>query len=168
MLGLTPLGIIHTVLSLVAVAAGILAFIRHREIDSKPGAGRIYVVATVLTCLTGFGIFQHGGFGIPHVLGVVTLLVLAAVAVAERRAEPGNLFRYIAVIGYSLTFFFHMIPAFTETATRLPVGAPLASGPDDPGLRSAIGLAFLVFIVGAGLQIRRLRAEARAAMIMLR
>jgi hypothetical protein len=38
----------------------------------------VYIWTTVLTCLTGFGIFQHGGFGKPHALGVITLLVLAA------------------------------------------------------------------------------------------
>jgi hypothetical protein len=37
---------------------------------------------------------------------------------------------------------------------------PLASGPEDPGLRAAVGAAFVVFLVGATLQIRRLRREA--------
>jgi len=38
-------------------------------------------IATAITSPTGFGIFQHGGFGKPHVLGIVTLLVLAIAAV---------------------------------------------------------------------------------------
>ena len=70
--GLTPLGIVHTAISLVAVAAGLVSLFRYREISPATRAGRAYVIATVLTCLTGFGIFQHGGFGKPHVLGVVT------------------------------------------------------------------------------------------------
>lgn len=163
MLGLTTLGIIHTLISLVAVTAGIRAFIRYREIALHTSSGRLYVITTALTCLTGFGIFQHGGFGAPHMLGIVTLLVLGAAACAEKRAQPGNLFRYVAVISYSLTFFFHMIPAFTETATRLPIGAPLASGPDDPGLKAAIGCAFLAFLIGLALQIWRLRSETHAS-----
>jgi hypothetical protein len=55
-----------------------------------------------------------------------------------------------------------MIPAFTETSTRLPVGAPWASGPDDPNLQKAVGIAFLVFLVGATAQIVRLRRLRRA------
>lgn len=168
MLGLTSLGVVHTAISLVAVAAGILAFIRYREITLRTSVGRLYVYTTVLTCLTGFGIFQHGGFGVAHALGVVTLLVLAAAAVLEKRAAPGNLFRYIVVISYSATFFFHMIPAFTETATRLPVGAPLATGPEDPGLQAATGLAFLAFLAGVALQVWRLRGEARLALATIR
>ena len=37
---------------------------------------------TVLTCLTAFGIFQHGGFGKPHALGIVTLILLGMAYVA--------------------------------------------------------------------------------------
>src|SRR6187402_3169011 len=75
-MGLTSLGIVHTVISLVAVAAGLIALIRDQEISSRDRIGKTYVFTTVLTCLTGFGIFQHGGFGAPHVLGIITLAVL--------------------------------------------------------------------------------------------
>jgi hypothetical protein len=59
--------------------------------------------------------------------------------------------------------FFHMIPGFTETSRRLPAGHPLALSPDTPELQAAIGGAFLVFLIGAVLQVRRLRAHARRA-----
>ena len=36
-----------------------------------------YVRFTVATCITGLFIFQHGGFGPPHALAIVTLIVLA-------------------------------------------------------------------------------------------
>ena len=45
-----------------------------------------------------------------------------------------------------------------ETFTRLPVGAPLFTGPDDPALRPVVGTLFLLFLIGAGLQVWRLRA----------
>ena len=157
MLGLTSLGIVHTVISLVAVGAGLVAFLRYREITTGTRAGRIYFWTTIATCLTGFGIFQRGGFGPPHILGILTLLVLAIAWAAEKRHIFGSASRYVAVIGYSLTFFFHMIPGFTETTSRLPVGRPLTSGPDDPALQAAVGVAFLVFLIGALLQFLRLR-----------
>jgi hypothetical protein len=69
----------------------------------------------------------------------------------------------IASCAYSATLFLHMIPGFTETATRIPPGAPLASGPEEPGLRAAVGVAFLVFLIGAALQVRRIRREAGPA-----
>lgn len=156
MFGLTPLGTIHTAISLVALAAGLWALLRDKAILPGSGLGKVYIWATVLTCLTGFGIFQHGGFGPPHVLGIVTLLVLGVAAVARRwfgRAGP-----YVETLAYSLTFFFHFIPGVNETFTRVPVGAPLLSGPDDPALQKVVGVLFVIYLVGAGLQVWRLRA----------
>ena len=162
MLGLTTIGILHTAISLVAVGAGLAAFVRDREISPRNTLGKTYVWTTVLTCLTGFFIFQRGGFGEPHILGIVTLLVLA-LAWAAGRGSFGRAGRYIETVSYSLTFFFHMIPGFTETSSRLPVGAPLTSGPDDPNLQLAVGAAFVVFLVGATLQILRLRLRGHPA-----
>jgi len=163
MLGLTTIGIIHTAISLVAVVAGIYAFFRDKEISPRNGLGKTYVWTTVLTCVTGFFIFQHGGFGKPHVLGIVTLLVLALAWLAGSTRLFGRAGKYVATVSYSLTFFFHMIPGFTETFTRLPAGAPVFSGPDDPTLQKVIGVVFLVFLLGATLQVMRLRRTNRLA-----
>jgi len=162
MLGLTSMGVVHTAISLIAVAAGIVALVLCGEISPRTGTGKLYIVTTVLTCLTGFFIFQHGGFGVPHVLGIVTLAVLGVAGIAGYTQAFGRSSRAIETVGYSLTFFFHMIPGFTETATRLPVGAPLASGPESPGLQAAIGVVFLVFLAGATWQVRRLRRGGAA------
>jgi hypothetical protein len=157
MFGLTSLGIIHTAISLIAVGAGVACFIQDRRIGPGTRMGRIYIAFTVLTCLTGFGIFQHGGFGKPHALGIVTLgtLVLAAIAgrgLFFRQAAP-----YVETVAYSATFFFHLIPALTETSTRLPLGAPLVQSPDDPALQAATGICLLLFLAGAAWQVRSMR-----------
>lgn len=161
MFGLTTLGAIHTAISLIALAAGLAAILRDKEISPRNGLGQTYLWATVLTCLTGFGIFQHGGFGAPHALGVLTLLVLGVATVAGRTPYLGRAAPYVETLSYSLTYFFHFIPGATETFTRLPVGAPLFTGPDDPALQKVVAVLFLVFLVGAALQVWRLRSAAR-------
>lgn len=161
--GLTPLGVVHTAISLVAVAAGIVAFFRHKEITLSTRAGQVYLWATILTCLTGFGIFQHGGFGKPHVLGIATLVVLGIAVLAARSRIFGRASAYVEVVSYSLTFFFHMIPGVTETFTRIPAGSPVFANADDPGLQKVIGPIFILFLIGALLQVRRLRAANRPA-----
>jgi uncharacterized membrane protein len=75
MTGLTPLGIFHTAISLVALGSGAIALVRDKKIIWDNRVGKIYVIMTFITCVSGFGIFQHGGFGKPHVLGIITLLV---------------------------------------------------------------------------------------------
>ncbi len=163
MFGLTPLGAIHTAISLVALVAGVIAFVRDKEIAVQTTLGRTYIWATMLTCLTGFGIFEHGGFGKPHALGVITLLVISLAVAAGRTAPFGRASRYVETISYTMTFFFHLIPGFTETFTRLPAGAPLFASPDDPALQRTIGVVFLLVLVGIGLQVRRMRAVAVSA-----
>ena len=159
MFGLTQLGVIHTVISLIAVAAGLIALFRDKEISPRNGVGKIYIIATILTCLTGFGIFQHGGFGKPHTLGIITLIVLAVAYVAGYTKLYGRLSRYIETVSYSATFLFHLIPGITETTTRLPLGAPLLPNADAPALQAATAVLLVAFLIGAALQVRRLRAR---------
>jgi uncharacterized membrane protein len=157
MLGLTLLGTIHTAISLIALAAGFVALARNREISTAGLSGRIFIGGTVLSCLTGFGIFQHGGFGNPHILAIVTRVVLAIALAAEHRGMFGALSRYVAAVSYSLAFFFHFIPGTVETLTRLPAGAPYLANPDDPKAQPIIGVFFLLFLLGATLQVLGLR-----------
>lgn len=159
MYGLTPLGVFHTAISLVAVGAGLIALIRDKEISPGNGLGRIYLTATLITVLTGFGIFQHGGFGKPHVLGVFTLIVLAIAAIARRSRVFGRASPYVETVSYSATFLFHLIPGITESSTRLPLGAPLLASPDAPELQAATAILFVLLLIGATLQVRRLRVR---------
>lgn len=161
MLGLTPLGAFHTAISLIAVVAGLIAFIRDKGISPRNRLGKIYVITTVISCLTAFGIFQHGGFGKPHVLSVLTLVVLVVAAVAGYSKLFGRASPYVETVSYSATFLFHMIPGITETSTRLPLGAPLVANADAPALLAATAVLFTAFLIGATLQVRHLRAKRR-------
>jgi uncharacterized membrane protein len=158
MLGLTPLGTLHTAISLVAVAAGLIALIRDKQISPRNMLGKVYVVTTLITCVTGFGIFQHGGFGKPHALGIITLVVLAVAAVAGYTNLFGRASRYVETVSYSATFLFHLIPGVTETSTRLPPGAPLVASAEAPELQVAAAVMFVAFLIGATLQVLRLRS----------
>src|SRR5258706_6544194 len=98
MLGLTPVGICHTLTGLIAVVAGFVALVRDQKITPKNLVGKIYVITTVVTVLTGFGIFQHGGFGKPHLLGVITLMVLGVAAVAGNTEFFGRASRAVETV----------------------------------------------------------------------
>ena len=157
---LSALGAIHTALGIVAVIAGILALVRFGEIGTTTRPGLAYVLFTAATSITGLFIFRHGGFGPPHVLSILTLVVLAIAWLAERRGKAG-LSRYVAVLGYSLTLFFHLIPGLTETGTRLPLGDPAFSGPEDPTLKALVGAGFGAYLLGAAVQALRIRRSRR-------
>ncbi|MBX3188542.1 MAG: hypothetical protein KF819_16115 [Labilithrix sp.] len=160
---MTPFGMFHTVLSLVALGAGLVALVRDKKISLENRVGKLYVSMTVLTAATGLGIFHHGGFGKPHALAILTLAVIALAVAAKRTSIFGRASREVETVAYSATFLFHLIPGVTETTTRLPVGAPLVASPEAPELQAVTGALFLLFLVGAALQVRALRGE-RASM----
>ena len=51
MFGLTTLGSFHTVISIIAVAAGLIALVRDREITPRNTLGQVYLWTTVVTCI---------------------------------------------------------------------------------------------------------------------
>ena len=160
MLGLTQLGAVHTLISVVALAAGVVSFVRYGSISLRTITGGVYIVATVLTCVTAFGLFSTGAFGAGHAIGVLTLIVLAFAVLVEKRAAVLTVPQPLEVVSYTTTFFLHMIPAIAETTTRLPPSAPLAAGPNDPVILVLIGVAFALYIAGAAVQVLRLKAVA--------
>lgn len=160
---MSALGIIHTVIGVVAVIAGIVTLVREFRITSLNAVGQVYVHSTVLTCITGFGIYNLGGFGVPHVLGIITLLVLGLAWLAETRKTFGARSMLVETIGYTSTLFFHFIPGITETSTRLPVGAPLIASRESPVLAGIIGTVFVIFLVVIVKQIKRVQAQQRSA-----
>jgi uncharacterized membrane protein len=158
-LGLTPLGVVHTAISLVAIAAGVSALLSYKVLSPRNRAGRLYLVATFLTAATGLGIFRHGGFGPPHVLSLLTLLALGAGAAASLSTVFGTWSRQVEAVCYSTTILFHMIPGFTESLTRLPLGNPVLPNAEAPQFGPIYGTLFVLFAIGLGLQLRWLRSQ---------
>ncbi len=161
-LQLSPFGLMHTIISLIAVATGTVELARHRDIHPSRFPGTVYVAATVGACLTGFGIFRHGGFNQAHMLGVVTLLALGLAALAGKSKVFGGASRKVEMLSYSITFLFHMIPTFTETLTRLPIGNPLVADRDGLTPKLAGGVFFAIYPGFAWYQLKRLRDNGGA------
>jgi uncharacterized membrane protein len=147
MLGLTNLGVFHTLVSLVALATGFASFAKMRCIRTQTSLGMTYLVTTAITAATGLGIFEHGGFGKPHVLSILTLITLAIAYAAGKLNAFGDRSTFVEVAAYTLTMLFHFIPGVTETGTRFPRGAPLFANPDVIQLKVIYGFLFLLFLV---------------------
>ena len=158
---LTAFGAFHTAISVLAVIAGIAALVRHGRITTDTFAGLWFVRLTAATCLTGLALFRHGGFGPPHQLALLTLALLATTYCLERFARRSMLARYVVVLGNSLALFFHLLPALNEVGTRLPLGNPAFTGPDDPQLQAWVAAGFVLYLIGATCQALRLRRGLR-------
>ena len=157
---LTPLGIVHTVISILALIAGIIALFRAGKIDPKSTAGKWYVILTILTCLTSFGIMKTGHFTPAHGLSVLVLLLLPPGIYAPRLF--GRRGETVQIIVMSLTLMLSFVPAITETLTRLPIASPIAANPDASIVKmSNLGL-FVIFLLGLIYQLIQLRKHRKA------
>ena len=158
---MTTLGWFHTALGVIALVSGLLSFVRFGFITSSQRVGQIYLLSTLVTAVSALGIYNQGGFGIAHVLALLTLGALLAGGVAEKTSIIGGMSRYVQAVSYSATFLFHMIPAITDGLMRLPVGDPIVTSIEAPLLRGFY-LAFLVaYVVGVLLQCTMIRRAAQ-------
>ena len=155
---LTPLGLFHTLVSLVALVAMFVALYRDKAISPRTPIGRFYLWTLWITTLTGFPIFRHGKIMPPHILGVLTVLVLVVAFLAGKR-RFGGASVYVETISYSTTVLFMLIPTVTETLTRVPPSAPWVASPDEPIFPVLYGVLFVLVGILMASQVRQLRRE---------
>jgi len=150
---MTLLGWFHTVLGVLAVLSGFYTLYKYRVISLKEASGKLYIVVTLVVAGSALGIYNQGGFGVAHVLAVLTLIALAGGVIMEKTNLFGSFSKYFQALGYTSTLLFHMIPAITDFLRRLPVGDPFIDSFEDPLLIN-FHLAFLViYLIGIILQL---------------
>jgi uncharacterized membrane protein len=74
-MNLDPVGWIHTVASLIALVTGAIVIVRQKGTAAHKLNGRIYVLATIVICLTSFAIYRLNKFWFPHWFAVASLVV---------------------------------------------------------------------------------------------
>ena len=144
---LSPMGILHTVLGIIALVAGFVLLWQAKRISYQVKLGQIYLASTFITAASSLTIFNHGSFNIAHGLGVLTLLAVVVGMLAEKTQILGGLNKYFVNLCYSSTILFHLLPTATEILTRFPVDAPLAASLKDPLLHKTFLVIFVVFMV---------------------
>ncbi|MBL6813287.1 MAG: hypothetical protein ISQ66_07100 [Luminiphilus sp.] len=145
---MTLLGWFHTVMGVIAILTAAYALYQHRIIRAADKSGRAYLLITLVVAGSALAIYNQGGFGVGHILAVLTLTALLAGYLLETLAPFGKWSVYLQTGAYTATVLFHMIPAITDFLRRLPVGDPFVDSLDAPLVQS-FHLAFLAaFVVG--------------------
>lgn len=160
---ISPLGVVHTLVSLVPIVAGIYSFVRYRKIDTSQTPGKVYWVSMVLAVLTSFGVSSTGGLNAGHIFGVFILFIMFGAMLATRLRFLGRLRPYLYTFGLSFSFFLSLVPGTNETLTRLPVAHPLASAPMALVVLSTLLILLALFVVGFVVQCRLIYLQNRNA-----
>ena len=103
---MTMLGWFHTILGIGAVLTGFYAIAKFKVISLENTIGQIYVVLTAIVAGSALGIYNQGGFGIAHILAVLTLIALVGAIVMEKFKIFGGFSKYFQALGYTVLFCF--------------------------------------------------------------
>ena len=145
---MTPLGWFHTVMGVVAILTAAYTLYSHRIIRAADRLGSAYLLMTLLVAGSALAIYNQGGFGVGHILAVLTLTALLAGYLLETLTPFGKWSVYLQTGAYSATLLFHMIPAVTDFLRRLPVGDPFVGALDAPLVQSFHLAFFAAFVLG--------------------
>ncbi len=167
-MGLSGLGIFHTIIGISAIVGAIIGFIRYGKISLGMLSGKVYFYATLVTSVTALGISKHGGFNAGHVfsLFIIVLIVIAYYLFSNKKESRKA--RYFENFLLSFSFFLSLVPTVNETFTRVPIGHPLAKDIKDPIIGQTLLVLFLLFIAGSVYQfIKQKKINKEAASLYI-
>tara|TARA_B100000029_G_scaffold116360_1_gene109152 strand:+ start:1412 stop:1897 length:486 start_codon:yes stop_codon:yes gene_type:complete len=150
---MTLLGWFHTVLGIGALLSGFYTIFKYKFISLEEVSGKLYILLTIIVAGSALGIYNQGGFGIAHILAVLTLIAITGGIMMEKLKFFGAFSKYFQALGYTSTLLFHMIPAITDFLRRLPTEDPFADSFNDP-LIVNFHIAFVsIYLLGMTAQI---------------
>jgi len=156
---MTLLGWFHTIVGVVALISGFYAIFKYNVISLEEPSGKLYLISTLIVAGSALGIYNQGGFGIAHMLAVLTLIALLGGVIMEKGKLFGSFSKYFQALGYTSTLLFHMIPAITDFLRRLPVGDPFIDSFEDPLLMNFHLSFLLIYLIGLIAQIFWLKKQ---------
>jgi hypothetical protein len=143
--GLTTFTLIHVVLSLIGIVAGLV-------VAGGLAAGRrldrwalVFLVTTIATSVTGFG-FPFVQFLPSHAVGIVSLVVLAIVMVAQYVKHFTGAWRRVYAIGLVLATYLNAFVLVTQLFLRLPALIVAAPHQSEPPFALTQGLVLVLFV----------------------
>jgi hypothetical protein len=159
MFDITTLTLVHTIISIVAITAGLVVvggLIAGVRIDGWTG---IFLVTSVLTSVTGF-FFPFTKLLASHNIGIISLIILPLVIAARYWKHLVGSWRGIYVVGTVLVLYLNFFVLMVQLFRRIPallVSAPKQTEPPFV-LTQLLVLALFVWLGLAAF--RRFRPQA--------
>jgi hypothetical protein len=152
--------LLHVAISLTGILSGILVawgLVTNRPL---PELTAMFLLTTVATSVTGF--FFHRDHITPgHVLGILSLLVLAPTIYGLYWGRLQGTWRGVYAVGAVVALYFNIFVLIVQSFQKIPVLHALApTQSSEPAFAGTQGAALLLFIVIGILSFRRFRPDA--------
>jgi hypothetical protein len=123
------------------------------------GITAIFLVSTVLTSVTGFG-FPFDHLLPSHIVGILSLVVLAGAILARYAFHLAGAWRAIYVICASIALYFNVFVLMVQLFEKVPALKALAPTQKEPPFLVAQVALLIIFVVLTILATKKFRTEA--------
>jgi hypothetical protein len=150
---------LHVIISLIAILAGLVvlfAMIGNRRLD---GVTALFLLMTILTSVTGF-FFHSKAIGPPHIVGVISLVVLAIALLALYGRKLAGVWRPVYVVAAVAALYFNCFVGVVQAFDKIPALHALAPKGTEPPFAAAQGATLLLFVILGYLAVRKYRPAA--------
>jgi hypothetical protein len=149
---------LHVVISLIAIACGIIVMFGLLGSNRMPGLTAIFLLLTILTSVTGF-LFPFEKLLPSHMVGILSLVLLAIALIALYGMKLSGAWRWIYVVTAMVSLYLNVFVLVIQAFLKVPALTALAPGnpPSGPVFAVVQGIVlvfFVVVIIGA---VRRFR-----------
>jgi hypothetical protein len=151
--------VVHVILSLIGIVSGIIVLFGMFSSNRLAGWTALFLATTVLTSVTGF-FFPSAHFGAPHVIGVVSLVVLAVAILALYVYRLAGSWRWIYVGSAVLALYLNVFVGVVQAFEKLPLLSRLAPTQSEPPFFVAQLVVMAIFVILGVLAVMRFRPSA--------
>ena len=138
--------VMHVVLSLIGIFSGIIVLVGMLSANRLTGWTALFLATTVLTSVTGF-FFHSAHFGPPHVVGVISLVVLAIAILARYVYRLAGPWRWLYVGGAVLALYLNVFVGVVQAFQKLPFLSRLAPTQSEPPFFVAQVIVMAIFVL---------------------
>jgi len=148
---------LHVLISLVGIASGLIVLERFFRNRTLGVSNLVFLITTILTSVTGF-LFPFKTFGSPaHIVGIISLAILAIALFALYAGNLVGPWRWIyvstAMVALYLNVFVAVVQSFLKIG-RLHALAPTGS---EPPFAITQGVVLLLFVAMGVVALMRFR-----------
>jgi hypothetical protein len=150
---------LHVLISLLAIFAGLVvlfAMIANHRMNLTTA---VFLFTTILTSVTGF-FFHSKAIGPPHIVGAVSLVVLAVCLLALYGRKMVGIWRPAYVITAVVALYLNCFVLVAQGFAKIPALNALAPKGTEPPFAIAQAGALLLFVILGYLAVRRYRPAA--------
>jgi hypothetical protein len=146
-MSLATFTLVHVIISLIAIVAGIIVMFGLLGSNRMPGLTAIFLLFTILTSATGFP-FPFEGFKPSYAIAILSLVLLAIACIALYGMKLAGAWRWIYLVTAMLSLYFNVFVLVIQSFLKIPALTALAPGnpPSGPVFAAVQGIVLLFFV----------------------